>query len=320
MISGNKEVLSTLENYLEIAKKNPIVHLAISMVGPNMGIAESTGNTSFQEMTRGGLNHLIEEMDKSIDIYGLPEPDENLDAGYVCYNAVLGPHNYDFISWLIDAEMTRIEEDCEPPLKVGFWQGKGNKLKPGEQGHNWLNDVFRPALKLIGAIEDDKAFYGRHKKLYGCRDISYLSKNFLRSVPKLIPTFPWTDSGYITITLKEENEDWINFKYYLEQKGNEVILLKESSSILSRFSIYESAKCNLFYDSDLSILALFGSRPWLCFYEISNKYFVNSSMGWELLNGFPVGEQYPWCLDNQRMIWKTPNFSNLVESWEEYME
>jgi len=51
--------------------------------------------------------------------------DETLDASHVCYKRRhTGPLGFDFIYWLVDAEMTRVREGAPAPLKVAFWCGQ----------------------------------------------------------------------------------------------------------------------------------------------------------------------------------------------------
>src|SRR4029079_2629381 len=94
----------------------------------------------------------------SIDNYKLPERDESLDASYVCYDCCRGPLGFDFLNWLVDAEMIRIREGAPAPLKVGFWLGKSSEIIGDElvwhRRQHWLKNVFRPLLQMIGAVED----------------------------------------------------------------------------------------------------------------------------------------------------------------------
>lgn len=83
-----------------------------------------------------------------------------------CYNMANGPASFDFITWLVVAEMDRVRRNAPAPLKVAFTAGpeegfRGADVQSTPEKQQILDHVMRPALKLFGAIEDDTAATGR---------------------------------------------------------------------------------------------------------------------------------------------------------------
>ncbi len=83
-----------------------------------------------------------------------------------CYNMTNGPASFDFVTWLVVAEMDRKRRGAPAPLKVAFTEGpeegfRGADVQNTPEKQQILDKVMRPALKLWGAVEDDDAKAGR---------------------------------------------------------------------------------------------------------------------------------------------------------------
>ena len=83
------------------------------------------------------------------------------------------PASFDFIPWLIAAEMTRRRLHRPAPLRVSFPSGSKNGFRddalPERDNRLFLDNVLRPSLKLVGAIEDDRGAGEHVYSSYTCR-------------------------------------------------------------------------------------------------------------------------------------------------------
>jgi hypothetical protein len=50
-----------------------------------------------------------------------------------------------------------------------------------------------------------------------------------------------------------------------------------------------------------------------------STYWANTPKFWRESNGIEIGEQWPWSLKTQRIVWKDDSFANLMEAWEEHV-
>jgi hypothetical protein len=212
--------------------------------------------------------------------------------------------------------------------------------------------VMRPMLNLIGAVEDSRAVYGRSDFKFVLKPISDASRNgektpiFKSSVAasEAVKVF-LQGSSPVTITLREQPtwehrnsdlEEWTKFSRYLESRGEQVVFVRDtdkageplvgfstfpmaSLNLDIRVALYEQAKVNLFTPTGPCSLALFGSRPLLMFNPLDkdDPYVCNRPEFWEFSQGIKEGEQFPWSLPTQRIIWKADSYENILEAWEE---
>lgn len=340
-VNGNADVIELLEAYLEAARKNDFGHIAISMVGhPNIAALGFTGEIGLELSQREALGLLHQKFEAAVAHSTPPPRDESLDASHVCYNVMSGSLGHDFLVWLVTAEMTRRRENAPGPLKVGFWLGRDPDRFNRDSRKMWLDNLFRPALALIGAVEDSTAVCGRQPECYVSREIVAAAKRG-EEVPRFKST--WTghlgDPG-ITITLREADhnpernsnlEAWLQFGAYLRDKGERVTFVRDTARAYealgdfvacmmaslhthARLKLYESAKLNFFVSNGPSALALFSDVPWLTF--ITTGDGVSSPKFWKDNMGVEPGGQYPWSGPHQRMVWKPDTFENIVEAYQ----
>lgn len=348
--SGNEVVVEQLEKMLKLANEGKMSYCAIAMLAhgvPVQYVVQHFGDTWLQPHMAGVLKELAADVDKHVAQRTLPEPTEPAD--YVTYNVPAGSLSYDFLIWLINAEMTRVREKGMAPLKVKFWHGHDHNPQLDEQRARMYFNVVKPSLKLIGAVET--------KQMGGRFEPVYTPKPFLEYFKKgeTIPKFRAPDNerkqmlGFadcVTITLREAThwphrnsnlEEWLAFASYLQKRGHRVVFVRDfekatetldpfeispdaSRDILIRTALYGVAKANLFVSNGPATLAVFGDRPWLQFVQLEadgHTYYANTPAFWLKFHGLKVGEQYPWSTKQQRLVWnKKDNFENLVEEWE----
>lgn len=336
-MASTPEVIELLEAYLETAKTHSFGSVAISMVGyPNIAACDYAGDIALELAQRDALCLLHGKLQSSIDDWSLPAHDETLDQSHVVYNVRNGPLGFDFLIWLVEAEMIRVRAGAPAPLKVAFWLGKSGKLTPDRQ--HWLNALFRPALRFIGAVEDERAMRGHHKPLYVPRDI-VAAVRAGESVPRFHTSTPSPYPGAVTITLREAAHDtsrnsnleaWLAVAHVLEREGDDVVFVRDTAraheslsgfttcpqasiDLDARLALYQAAKANLFVTNGPVGLVMFGNSPWLEWCD--PKHSECFAIPWRDAHGISMGEQFPWSLPTQRIIWQPDTYANIVAAW-----
>lgn len=350
---GSENVKRLLEIYLENAYSGEYAAIAIVMACHDAKVAvDVAGTIHLSASLKGGLELANNQIDDILKKISLPEVDRNLSADYVCFNVPGGSVSYDFLPWLIDAEMTRIRHNAPAPLKVGFWMGRnlGDSGLDDPARRRMYEKVVVPALGLIGAVEDEKARNGRVKEFYTCRDIvgAYLAGEVVPcfEAPEHAVKLMAPYRGAVTITLREcdywphRNSNlkaWQRFAIDLRQRGERVVFVRDtanadkrlegftivpraSTDLESRMALYQGAKCNLFVSNGPIGLALFSQAPFLAFIatqEDGSIHRADTPEFWRTFQGIEVGEQFPWVRPDQRIVWAKDDYENIVIAWNE---
>lgn len=347
-VNGNKDVIGALETFLQIAKDQALGYIAI--VGAKQSghyVGSFTGTVELEKIGLDGLEDIKKKIEAGLLNRTVPDPDPNLDASYVCYNVTQAPLSFDFTTWIVDKEIKRIRAGAPGPLKVGFWFGRngGAGMDGAKNRQQMLDHVCRPALKLLGAVEDPIATKGPFEEFFSYRFITEAANNG-ESIPKyktdkVLPIEP----GYVTITLRELDywphrnsnmTEWLRFADYLKNKGERVIFVRDtakakesmdnyptvpeaSKDLETRLALYQGAKCNLFVANGPGNLCFFSDCPFLFFMPMDDAgaYNAGTSDYWRQCAGIEPGTQFPWFNDNQRIIWQPDLYTNLVVAWEE---
>ncbi len=347
---GNKEVIGVLEHWIDAAKNGDFCYLALAAVKDGDKVAyDFAGAAGIEKHCISGLKAVTADLELIQQARRLGPRNINLDASCHEWHFTGTPMCWDFLIWLIDAEMTRIRYGAPAPLRIHF-----SRVEHLDQyGRDFFECVFRPLLPLIGAIEDKDAAGGRHKPVYVPQDIVLASKAG-EEVPILQASEEdrynmslWLHGTRpVTITLREAShwnkrnsnmEAWLKFADDLRAKGEEVIFVRDTEKSTDpivgfsscpiaahhvglRMALYEKAKCNLFVSNGPAGLGLFSRTPYLYFANLrpDKQYPANHPLWWRRSNGLCEGEQWPWALPTQRMIWKTDDYENINEAWEQH--
>lgn len=346
------EVIKLLEVALANAKAKRFGSVAIVLAGygkPDpIPYALVGGDVNLEDFQAEACQRLSKVIKEAAAQRKLPARDKSLDESHVVYNLALQSVSFDFLNWLVDCEMIRIRAGAPGPLKVSFF--KGTNPEPDKVNHrvDWLDNVFRPALKFIGAVEDDAAALGHNKFPTVLRDVVKACR-----AGENVPTFK-TDKkprpelqNAVTITLREldrsparnsDTAEWIKFAGWLKARGEKVVFVRDASKALEpfgdfatcpeasldlneRLALYQHAKINFFSENGPVTLAIFGTHPWVSFVDIQDDDCPEAGRTpffWRELFDMGKGDQYPWSTADQRIVWKEATFDNMIEAWEEF--
>jgi hypothetical protein len=347
---GTEEVIALLDYWRELAAQGDIHSIAVASINGNSKVAyDYAGAIALENQLLAPLTTLKQELEARVMSRLLGPRDFNKNASYVEWNCIACPVNWDFLIWLVDAEMTRIRLKGPPPLRIHF--SRFEELD--QQSVDFIDNVFRPTLGLIGAVEDVDAKGGRHKPYYLPQDI-VLASRAGEPVPKLrAPMLArakmegWLHGTRpVVITLREAPhwqhrnsnlEAWTRFAGDLQGKGHDVIFLRDtykaaepiigsatcpiaSWSVPLRMALYELALCNLCISNGPCGLAFFTDTPYLYFLNTRKDelYVPNNPEFWLRAHAMREGEQWPWALPTQRLIWGSDSYANICAAWEEF--
>lgn len=242
------------------------------------------------------------------------------------------PASWDFLQWLINVKLFLNSRD-DPEFGVHFKPGPKDGFRndtlarPIEQRRAILDHVMRPALQLIGAKEVKEGVEN---------NIPYVPSFAIASKGHKIPkwTIPDIDvpKNKIIITLRETTyypERNSNLPAWLEfANGKDVIFVRDtakadeplgfetspraSRDFLYRAALMAHAKCNLMVANGPIALSMYMDSPWLCFGTIRNMpNYAPAGASWWAKMGCPVGSQFPWSNDKQRMTWNLDTVDNI---------
>lgn len=351
---GSIETINGLKWWLEQAEtKRNIHYMAIGAVQSGHKIAyDYFGSNGVENLARDALKIVDNELGAVIKQRQLGKPNLDLSASYVEWHCSGTPMCWDFLIWLVQAEMDRIRLGGDPPLRVAFTRTE----TLSEKKRKFFENVYWPLLPLIGAVEDKDAVGGRHKPIYVTVDIVARARS-----GEKVPILRASDTGRetmrmwlhdikpITVTLREAGhwpkrnsnlKAWLKFADDMKKKGETVIFIRDTEfataglpkpdywqapmcahNIDLRMALYEQAKINLGISNGPFGLCLFSEVPYLYFVNQQRgdkTYIAHKSEWWHKSNGIKPGEDWPWAKPGQKMIWRRDTYNNICEAWEQY--
>lgn len=325
---GNAEVVAMLKRWLERAEQGKIAFgVVVACENPIHAVSEHAGALGLTFAANWGLDTakliLAEKMHSR---HMVPEPAAEVGSDRVCFDVSKGPACFDFIAWLIIAEMNRIRAGAPAPLKVGFRMidSDEEREKHAKLRHKFYENVIRPSLAFVGAVEDDEACTAPTLERYTIAPVVQYAKAG-EQVPVLKPSdesakaieayLQEVTKGQkpITITLREADyweyrnsnlPEWLKVAEYLEKQGEKVIFVRDTAKwdeaipgyeicppasvdVDVRLALYEAAKCNLAVSNGPWMLMLHGTAPWLMFVETNamSPFFPETDQFWVQWHG-----------------------------------
>src|SRR5215510_15149726 len=117
---GSKEVIGLLEYWLEQAKNGAVNYVGLVAVqGREATAYDYAGAFDCETLAQEALKSLDQELDAIYRARQLGKRNFDLEASCVEWPlSGAAPHNWDFLPWLIDAEMTRRRLGGPAPLRV----------------------------------------------------------------------------------------------------------------------------------------------------------------------------------------------------------
>lgn len=265
-----------------------------------------------------------------------------------CYDLAELPANWDAVTWLALADMQRRREGVNGPLKIAFKRGPNGGFRndglvhsPAER-QKYLDNIVRPLLPMIGAVEDDLAEDGQ-KFPYLMRHVVQrvdrgekvprftAPADVLRDVDEWLKQF---EVKPVTVTLREAShwpernnklEHWLEFAR--EIKSRPIVFVRDtekaqepldgfwtcpraSRDVQFRMALYQRAKVNLF-TSGPAMMAFFSDVPYLHFAPLidpakANGWPAGTPEWWRDNCGTPVGSNFAWATQFQRIVWEEP--------------
>ncbi len=276
---------------------------------------------------------------------------------YACYDLGKLPANFDAVTWLVCAEQDRVREGIEGPLRVAFKPGPNGGFRADGLPHTpnernaYLDNIVRPMLPMIGAVEDDAALDGR--------PYSYFMRDVARNED--VPRYHASDEDTLRVarwmaaknvnyplifTLREATHwtkrnsnlpAWIEFA---RTCGEEVIFVRDtekadepledfltcpeaSRDLGFRMALYERAQCNMLVGSGPVMLLIFSTAPYMFFRPLMDPKTVDgwpagTPEWWRDNVGVRVGSQFPWADQNQRIIWAPEDLETIRSAWRNF--
>jgi len=253
---GNMEVVKMLEQCLESAKLGKTSFAVVVMSdNPYHVVSTHAGDMMMCMSAYWGLDQAKHRLMVTMaERHSLPVNIEGTaDSNHFFYNMSKGPACYDFVVWLIIAEMTRRRSGAPSPLKVSFAMGIDSdqeKALHNQYRKIMYDGVIKPALALIGAeeIEPEEGAKAAVLERYTLGPIVEFAKNG-EQVPRLTAPQYATDAVAeyvgdkppITITLREcaywehrnsNLTEWFRVAEDLEARGNRVVFIRDTSKVL----------------------------------------------------------------------------------------
>lgn len=352
--NGNRECVECLEELLARARKGGMAHISFAYVEvPNdYFICGSYGTTAYQEGIQQALEVLRREVDAACEAEVNPY-DPNISADHVCYSLNRGIFNFDFLPWMITAEMRRIREGAPAPLKVAFYK-HANAQMTERQTTLWTN-ILIPLATMIAQPSEVLGGYGGFTMFYSeIVEASLRGEAVpqLKSHPDVMAAVAQQLQGLrpITITLREAEhfphrnsnmEAWIKFAHYLKKQGEQVIFVRDTAraaeslddnslsifpaasfNLHTRLALYKQSKINFGVANGPMTMCFHTDTPFMFFSELDplhlKRYKPSWPEWWPTHMGIDAGkgEQFPWFNEAQQIVWKRDDFDTLVETYE----
>lgn len=153
----------------------------------------------------------------------------------------------------------------------------------------------------------------------------------------------------ITITLREcyseernsHIQDWLKFADYV-YSGYDIVFVRDTQKYSDdlqdnfdmnyptfppasidfdlRLALYQYSKLNMTVGGGPSVLLYYSTEiPYLTFKMAVNRY-GSSHEDFLAKMGMPVGSQFPWCTQMQKIVWAEDTFENLKQEYDKWVD
>lgn len=283
--------------------------------------------------------------------------DEKTPPDEAVYSLIAMGASFDFVTWLINAEMYRRRHKMTGPLRVRFLceslARELDGISTPQQGtirSQMLDNVMRPSMRMIGAVEDDTITDSNRN--FDCYYIE-IAKNFRNGekVPKFKCRSPVERSDkLVVITLREaayilernSNLDaWQEFARKRQAEGYEILFIRDTAKadepmdgwethreaaidLEARQEVYSRAFCNVSIATGPTSLLMFSDNPFLIMVPIGkfDGYDPWTAEWMKVACGIDVTkeDQYAWFTHDQRFSWVDDTAENIELAWSRWLE
>ena len=236
------------------------------------------------------------------------------------------PTTFDFAAWVTLAKSS----GCDHVIfDVG--QGLPGKKYSVDIGWKRFGNILVPLCALAGITYSVQTFGEGSSFSYNWGAVEQFYRQH-RRIELLKPTIAPSDSGYVTVTLRESfrnthrNSDipeWEKFCNYLTRIGKRVILLGECEQapldLEYRMSLYAGAEMNFGVNNGPMSMCCFSEVPYMIFNIFPKRvptektYSVSKMM---TRDGFGYGSQFSFRKPNQTLVWEPDDYQVMVNSYE----
>jgi len=360
-VQGNDNVIRMLDHWRQEAEKGRLNAIAVVAAdGQTMGVDYTTiiGTTS-EYMLYFGLKSLATKLEDHIWKRQAPQAKVNLAAGMdpskQVFNAANLTMGFDFLAWLVCAEMRRMKHCGQPPLHVAIHHEAGFLDNPNYKYNRMMHDhVMLPLIDMIGAVKADHIgddfLWPPSSTFADAVEFYKQGVPLPRFEPNKYAQMRMGHKHYkkaVTITLREaahwpqRNSDlkiWGEIAEWLRQRGETVLIVRDtekahesfgtfetvpeaSSDINCRAALYKAAKLNFFVSNGPCTLDWFCSdSPSITYVPLSmtDGYKCSQPSWWLPSHGIDAGEQFPWFEGtNKKIVWEEPTIEKIERDYAE---
>jgi hypothetical protein len=250
---------------------------------------------------------------------------------------------WDFLTFLVNAELTRRFAKCESPLRIRLQtthMDRPQNLMSMPVRRQMLQWVVRPLMPMLGAREDPSIRHGNGLKFGYWRCVEACRQGV--EIPKInvvVPRVP----GRLTITLREAAHGtwrnsrvlaWREFAHRRRREGYEVIVVRDTCNaeipfedfpiapkasriVQARAELYASADCNLLSSNGPANLLIFSPYPFIYFIPLycRTEHWPTFPQWWQKSANINPGEDFPWMDSRQNFVWDLDTLENIEAAW-----
>lgn len=360
---GNEQCQKVVEYVLEEIKQGRIGHISLTWGElayrddqPAQYKGAVRGDVRLQEGALVAMRNLTKQLEDEIANTTIPK-DSIAPKDRFYYDCATGPMCFDFCNWLVARRMEMIEAGLTGMMKIAFFHGKDGKSGFDHPGRRMmLENVYRPMLSLIGAVEHECAIGGNVVNYYLPSQVVDKYKagqdiaRFKAPHETMVEVYKWLGKRKrpMVITLRESTaweqrnsnmEAWLKFGQDLVDAGHDVVFVRDtdkafwakpypledcpraSIDVKFRMGLYQAAACNFFVSNGPHLLTVYSDVPYIVFIQLQpdgHPYEADTPRFWRQKMGVEPGDQFPWARPDQHIAWGPDTYENICAAWNTY--